>query len=1115
MRDHLWACLLPFENTQCLRLNAMATVVIPLSRGSESLIIPASEVSEDIIRILIYERAPLESWLDAARILLVQGRENTFEKLLRTLIDEIPRWRGQSDARFARVQAMCALADFYLQQALLSEDPEAKREHCSAATRLCFEAQRVDHTEMLPHLGLGHAAVIIGDTSTARKEFEDASRLRCNGRPNIAGVLALAQLLFSQGDAAGALELYRSALTGFPECPAEVRLGIAACLVHLGDVDKADAAYRRTLDLDPSCTQALLSLAVLNLTTGADAETKLRGSRLLAKAFQADPHNPSTLVLLAHFSLQQGHATLTRRLAQAALDRINTDEIRLRAEALCLLGRAHQAEGAPDDAITCYQQALALNPSNPIAKLALAQTLMFKGNMSGAVSNLEAALEVQPGWDDALRLLTPLCARIPNTDGLAARVANHYKGAAGRNSDNPSLWEMLGDVLAGFDPSGALSAYNSAITLRRKAAETASASSSGVSLPARLLNNAAVLQLRAGNVSAASALVAESLASAAAGGLADVGAQAQVTLGYNAARVREASGDLRAAEAEYKAILAQFPAYADCHLRLASISKSRGDIAGAEEWAKKAMEASGRSADALSLLAGLHLDRRDIEAAKQCLNEINRSHPSVANEPYTRVALGNVHLYSIPGDVHHPEARESAENLLAHARENYRRALVADPSNIYAANGLGCVFAESGRLIEAKEVFLQVQEASAATDGFMRVPDIWVNLANVCSGLRQHSTAEQTYINAMKRFPEARDARVQLYLARAQYEEGPSRWDAALRTLRKTLHTVPSDARLRFNIAYLLQSLGEIVVVKKDSEWHSDELRASELTTALSSFKQARGMFAGLQKAGVEATGIDPEIISKHVDYIATRLRALAPREANAKHLAAAAAARREEKRLKLELEALQRRTEERRKQAEQEALDRARDEMARGAAAKLELLKEEWKHSATLAKAAAKGDSSAVPKAQNSKSAAKSKEDVALDALFGEDEDEDDEYVPGKDDSDGERAPEEEEEQVEAPVALAAMGLISSDEDDEEFDFAAEGAGSEDDEGAAVEEEDQRNGGRLKKRGRPTEDGNESFLLDDQGGEPAKRARPEEFEDEDGGDQGGRRGKLVLDDSD
>ena len=68
--------------------------------------------------------------------------------------------------------------------------------------------------------------------------------------------------------------------------------------------------------------------------------------------------------------------------------------------------------------------------------------------------------------------------------------------------------------------------------------------------------------------------------------------------------------------------------------------------------------------------------------------------------------------------------------------------------------GIGCVLAEAGRLTEAKAIFLQVQAAVAATAGFYRLPDAWVNLANVHLGLDQYDAAAQGYTNALKRFYE-------------------------------------------------------------------------------------------------------------------------------------------------------------------------------------------------------------------------------------------------------------------------------------------------------------------------------------------------------------------------
>ena len=98
---------------------------------------------------------------------------------------------------------------------------------------------------------------------SAKVHFTSAAAAKCNGRVNIAGTLALANVHFQQGQYSPALGLYRRALKEHPGAPPEVRLGLAACLFRLGQCKLAKAAYERTLDLLPSCGEALLGLAVI------------------------------------------------------------------------------------------------------------------------------------------------------------------------------------------------------------------------------------------------------------------------------------------------------------------------------------------------------------------------------------------------------------------------------------------------------------------------------------------------------------------------------------------------------------------------------------------------------------------------------------------------------------------------------------------------------------------------------------------------------------------------------------------------------------------------------------------------------------------------------------
>lgn len=144
------------------------------------------------------------------------------------------------------------------------------------------------------------------------------------------------------------------------------------------------------------------------------------------------------------------------------------------------------------------------------------------------------------------------------------------------------------------------------------------------------------------------------------------------------ARIHEAAGELSAAEAEYQALLQQFPHYGDCLLRLASMAKARGDARRAEDLAKQAEQVPSSDLDGLVLRAGMHLERREFEPAKKLLDEVMARASDGKHEAYAKVGLGNVHLYSAPSDRRREDQAAKAEERLSHAMELYRRALERD-----------------------------------------------------------------------------------------------------------------------------------------------------------------------------------------------------------------------------------------------------------------------------------------------------------------------------------------------------------------------------------------------------------------------------------------------------
>jgi RNA polymerase-associated protein CTR9 len=225
----------------------------------------------------------------------LQGKLKQYLKILNYGTSEEVATHFQQTAKFERLQIFCALAAYHTAQGR-SQDRSGRTDQFTRAAELLSSARQIDYEDQLPFLGLGDLDLarvrsacwdlcemlkqdshnfgrfvakfcgnfcLQGDVESAKRHFEKAAEATSHGRRNVAGMLALANLHFRQGHYKLALGLYRRALREHPGAPAEVRLGLAACLFRQGQLNQAKAAYLRTLEVMPSCGEALLGLAVI------------------------------------------------------------------------------------------------------------------------------------------------------------------------------------------------------------------------------------------------------------------------------------------------------------------------------------------------------------------------------------------------------------------------------------------------------------------------------------------------------------------------------------------------------------------------------------------------------------------------------------------------------------------------------------------------------------------------------------------------------------------------------------------------------------------------------------------------------------------------------------
>lgn len=179
-------------------------------------------------------------------------------------------------------------------------------------------------------------------------------------------------------------------------------------------------------------------------------------------------------------------------------------------------------------------------------------------------------------------------------------------------------------------------------------------------------------------------------------------------------------------------------------------------------------------------------------------------------------------------------------------------------SNMFAANGIGILYAEKAKWDVAKELFTQVHEAASGSI-FVHMPDVWINLAHTYFAQGHFQQAVKMYQNCLRKFFHNTDATILLYLARTHYEA--ERWQDCRKTLLRAIHLAPSNYLLRFNVGVSMQKFSASTLQK--TKQTVDEVRAT-----VTELQNAIRVFSLLSVASTyHSHGFDERKIETHVEY--------------------------------------------------------------------------------------------------------------------------------------------------------------------------------------------------------------------------------------------------------
>jgi serine/threonine-protein kinase len=390
--------------------------------------------------------AALEEWAD-----LVDDPDLDLDEPHRGWLEAVAVATAPADGWARRSRAAQAEKDRARRRAALLElarqaDPDrvpaaalaalAKRlglARCEAdAARLLERAQRTHRADFWINelLGVALSATRPSEPAEAAPYLMAAVALRpdCPEALNVLGVLR-----YSAGDLDDAEALFRKAAAVAPSC-ASAHSNLGLVLEARGETDEALACFRRAVAVDPTYAAAQANLGMALRSKGRLDEAVACGRRAVALAPKlAAVHTHLGLTLQARGELDEAVACYRRAVA---LDPRSAD-------AHTWLGAVLRDQGDLGEAVACLRQAVALNPKNANAYSYLGLTLQDRGEPEEAVACCRRAIALDPKSDLAHFNL----GRVLFVQGRLDEAAACFGRAAALNPQHAVAHHNLGQAL--------------------------------------------------------------------------------------------------------------------------------------------------------------------------------------------------------------------------------------------------------------------------------------------------------------------------------------------------------------------------------------------------------------------------------------------------------------------------------------------------------------------------------------------------------------------------------------------------------------------------------------------------------------------------------------------
>lgn len=820
-------------------------IEIPYGQGDEVLELDIANLPEptETVGILQDQNCKINLWIQIAVEYYRQGKDDAFELLISTCLSNWDQERvkmnltSYPDGDKDRIRALDLLAIYYVRKGYATKNRERRRDYFARAAQKFTEVDKSEFINFSKHgseyqfhlLGRAYCCLIEGRNDQADAQFNFVlQQQQQSGEPvNVPSLLGRACIEFNKKEAKGksnALALYRKALEVCPNCPADVRLGLGICFYKLNMIEKAEEALSKALSLDPKCVGALTGLAVIELNKKTNASIK-RGIEYLSKAFKIKPTDPMVLTLLADHFFYANENDKVIKLATRAME--NTENEANQAQACYQLARAFHKKREFDNAFEYYYKATQFGGSQFfLAYYGLGQMYIHRNEIESAIQAFETVIKTNPDNHETLKILASLYARSSH-QSKKDQARTYLKKVTEKRPDDAEAWIELGSLTEQYDTPTALSAYRTTIKLYESRSKP---------VPPEVYNNIAALLFSIDELDESEKyynLAIERCKAEMSTNELHYGSIIY-TIKYNVGRLYEAKHQLTEAEKTYKNILIQHPMYFDCYLRLGCMERDKGLLFDASDKFKETFRIEPENMEAWTLIANLHLSKLELTP---CQKKFERILDRTKNNPdlYSLIAVGNVWLQSQYLIKDKDKDREKLNVQRGRALLFYRAALRYDPKNIWAASGIGCIFAVKGMYNEARDVFSQVREATAD------FPDVWINIAHIYVEQQQYVAAVQMYENCLKKFYNNSNTEILLYIARALFKA--NKLAECKKALLRARYISPHDLIILLNLGKVLKAVARQTFEDKKSTYQAVVTAEYELKLAKSYFKNYADLY--------------------------------------------------------------------------------------------------------------------------------------------------------------------------------------------------------------------------------------------------------------------------------